>query len=172
MHGLHPDHRRTKQYYEMFPFFVHLPSLCSGVAILRANNQMNKKSKSAKKINRYVIISFGQVFHGNFGGNDSSRDITALGDPANILSRIDKLTKKERIKECLSHNQLILSSLVAKTAVTFFPELEIDRIDLKELKVGIDDFPEEIEIGLLELTKSNLRILNFEQEYLDVRKVA
>lgn len=118
-----------------------LRAIRAGVQVARLNEAMNL-SASEKRINRYILISSGEAMVGNFGGLDSSIEITALGTPVNFLSRVDDITKSPAIADRLDSGDLILSSEVKE----FVDELDIDihceHIDLDYAKIEIRDFPE------------------------------
>ena len=118
-----------------------LRAIRAGVQVARLNEAMNL-STSEKPINRYILISAGEAMVGNFGGLDSSIEITALGTPVNFLSRLDDITKSPAIADRLESGDLILSSAVKE----FVDKLEIDihceQIDLDNAEIEIRDFPE------------------------------
>ena len=62
---------------------------------------------NSQPVNRHILISFGEALVGNIGGHNSSTNITALGTPVNILSRIDEITKNDNIRSLLDTNSLI-----------------------------------------------------------------
>jgi class 3 adenylate cyclase len=93
-------------------------------------------------IKRYILISSGDAMVGNFGGLDSSVEITALGSPVNFLSRLDDISKAKGIAELLDPGDLIL----CKRSVELLQETNLDlrfqEINLKDLGLTIRDFPE------------------------------
>ena len=79
----------------------------SGIEIARINEAMNATA-TQMPIKRYILISSGEAMVGNFGGLDSSVEITALGSPVNFLSRLDDLTKAPEMGSSLEPGNLIL----------------------------------------------------------------
>ena len=61
--------------------------------IIDENKRLNKKHQSQKPISRQILVSFGEAITGNVGGALETREITALGSPINILSRVDNIAK-------------------------------------------------------------------------------
>lgn len=118
-----------------------LRAIAAGVEVSKQNETMNLSS-SHKRINRYILISAGEAMVGNFGGLDTSVEITALGTPVNFLSRVDDLTKEPGIADILVSGDLVVS----ETAKELVDELELglpfELIDLDVLNLSIRDFPE------------------------------
>lgn len=113
-------------------------------------------SGEGKQVRRFVLLSYGEAVVGNIGGSDSSRDITVLGNPANILSRIDPLTKDPSLKDRLSHADVILTE-EAFRVVSRLAQVEAVRLELAPLGVRIRDFEEEEALWLVKSTELNLK---------------
>jgi class 3 adenylate cyclase len=112
-------------------------------------NLLNEDSTA--HIKRYVLISLGQVVIGNTGGVDGSRDIAAYGDCANVLSRIDEVTKHKGIEELVSSQSIIFNSIAFDYVLTkIFPDISYREINLAEHGVELRDFPEERSIFLID----------------------
>ncbi len=114
-------------------------ALLSGIEVSRINDSINR-TLGAVEIRRYILISTGEALVGNFGGLDSSVEITALGSPVNLLSRIDDLTKSPTIAEVLEPGDLLLCENTAYYAKEMRLNFEI--LDLKKLGLEVRDFPE------------------------------
>ncbi|MBF0316265.1 MAG: hypothetical protein HQK52_22800 [Oligoflexia bacterium] len=135
----------------IFSYFDHnhcLQGLVMAVAcaavLLQENEEMNKRQESANtKIKRYVLISHGEAVVGNIGANDASREVTVLGPPANILSRIDPLTKIYEFQVLLDSSAIILTQSAVKKLTTIIPSFTFVEIFLPDIGVTIRDFPEE-----------------------------
>lgn len=130
-------------------------ALNCAIALFDQSRQMNLALSQDLRIQRYLLISFGNAVVGNVGGADGSREITVLGNPANVLSRIDELTKKPEISSMLVDDHLILSAEAANRLQHYFPNLELKWIDVHALSLTIRDFPEEKHIVLLPLHLEN-----------------
>lgn len=130
-------------------------ALSCAIALFDQSRQMNLALSQDLRIQRYLLISFGSGVVGNVGGSDGSREITVLGTPANILSRIDELTKKPEIASLLVDDHLILSAEAANQLQLYFPALELTWIDVHGLNLTIRDFPEERHIVLFPLHMAN-----------------
>jgi class 3 adenylate cyclase len=102
---------------------------------------MNATSATVK-IRRYILISSGEAMVGNFGGLDSSIEITALGSPVNFLSRVDELTKAPEIKSRIQHGDLILCAPTVNLLRELGAPLEFEELNLKDIGLTLRDFPE------------------------------
>jgi len=132
----------------LFAYFdsdsVHLNilrAMVSGIEIARVNESMNATS-AAIQIRRFILISSGEAMVGNFGGLDSSIEITALGSPVNFLSRVDELTKAPEIANLIRHGDLILCERTVSLVEEFDVPIPFEKLDLDQLKLVIRDFPE------------------------------
>jgi class 3 adenylate cyclase len=118
-----------------------LRAMLSGIEIARINESMNATAASVK-IRRYILIASGEAMVGNFGGLDSSIEITALGTPVNFLSRVDELTKTPVIASKIDTGDLILCEQTARSLCELGIDLPLQRIDLRLENLSIRDFPE------------------------------
>jgi class 3 adenylate cyclase len=134
-------------------------SLRCGMALVQKNAELNAKGRS-EPVRRFVLLSYGEAVVGNIGGQDSSREITALGPPVNILSRMDLLTKDEHASSHLRTDSVILSSSAATALGRLLPQLSMQKLDLRALNTELRDFPEEHAIWLLPVTSENLQSAN------------
>lgn len=132
----------------LFAYFdsdsVHLNilrAMVSGIEVARVNESMNATS-AAIQIRRFILISSGEAMVGNFGGLDSSIEITALGTPVNFLSRVDDLTKAPEIANLIRHGDLILCERTVMLVNEFDVPIPFEKLDLDELGLVIRDFPE------------------------------
>ena len=114
-------------------------SLLAGIEVSRINESINR-TLGAVEIRRYILISTGEALVGNFGGLDSSVEITALGSPVNLLSRIDDLTKEPKIAAILEPGDLLLCEKTASFAEKL--GLEYELVDLNRMGLKVRDFPE------------------------------
>jgi class 3 adenylate cyclase len=135
-------------------------------AALRASVQMQLETSllngrdRSHTLRRYSIVTFGNVIVGNMGGTESSRDVTALGDPANLSARLDAITKEPILSEVLSSCPLVASTEALNVVRLLFPQLLIKSVDLRELDLSIRDFPEETKLHLIPITEQNRAILD------------
>ncbi|MEQ8689925.1 MAG: hypothetical protein RIC89_03690 [Pseudomonadales bacterium] len=118
-----------------------LGALLSAYEIARINESMNASS-NREFIKRYILLSFGEAMVGNFGGLDTSIEITALGSPVNYLSRIDELTKAEGLAHRLNAGDIVYDEATHKYLLEFGLDIEHEIIDLASLGLVIRDFPE------------------------------
>jgi class 3 adenylate cyclase len=118
-----------------------LDCVAAGMMVSRLNYAMNATA-NVKSIKRYVLISCGEALVGNLGGLDSSIEITALGTPVNLLSRIDEATKAPEVAKQLAAGDLVLSEAASKMLACLAPGVIQKTIDLGKLGVSIRDFEE------------------------------
>ncbi|MGI9328720.1 MAG: adenylate/guanylate cyclase domain-containing protein [Pseudomonadales bacterium] len=118
-------------------------------------NQEQSSDDAHLKVERYILLATGEAFVGNIGGFDSSVEITALGSPVNLLSRIDEITKLEKVSEQIRSGDIIFS----QEAFSLISELglrpEIQKIDLRSMGITIRNFPEESVVYAMSPTANN-----------------
>jgi class 3 adenylate cyclase len=132
-----------------------LRAISCAIALTDQTRRMNETLPPEKRIQRYISLTYGDAVVGNIGGADSSREITVLGNPANILSRIDELTKHPTLASLLDMDHLILSAEAATQLNEEFPQLELRWIDLWSIHLTIRDFPEQRSIVLFPIHQKN-----------------
>ncbi len=131
-----------------------LRAMKSSFEIISHNKNLN--TDNAFKVKRYLILSIGQAIVGNIGGQ-TSREITSLGTPVNLVSRIDEVTKMPSFQEKVNADSLILSN-----DFKFFLRdqgFEFTEFSLKKINLEIRNFPHESNILVLDKTKQNQKIL-------------
>ncbi len=119
----------------------------SAVNIYKINEDFNSGIDEKLKIKRFILLSCGESIVGNLSGYDSAIEITAIGSPVNILSRIDELTKSVQLSEYLKSSSIIMTE-------NFFnnisqPKLNFVRIELSKYKLTLRDFPDTENIFIL-----------------------
>ncbi len=143
-------------YYDHHESRVNLiNSLIAAGSVIDINRRFNEADPHGIQIKRHVLISLGEAFVGNLGSYNSSIEITALGSPVNLLSRIDELTKSEKLQGILSADDVILDSNAAEVFKNLSLGIELRRIALGELELKIRDFPEVQEIYVVRMAKEN-----------------
>jgi class 3 adenylate cyclase len=118
-----------------------LKCVAAGMMVSRLNHDMNA-TFNTKSIKRYVLVSCGEALVGNLGGLDSSIEITALGPPVNLLSRIDEATKIPAVAMRLSAGDLVLSEAASRMVARLAPAVHQTPINLDKIGVSIRDFEE------------------------------
>ena len=125
------------------PHLNLLQAIRAAFQITEVNESQNGDTADGQKITRYILVSVGDAYVGNIGGFDSSVEITALGSPVNLLSRIDELTKEERIAAELDSGDLVLSSTAYNMMFEIGLRPFVKKLILKELGLSIRNFPDE-----------------------------
>lgn len=136
-----------------------LHATLSATAISQFNAEMNSQLPPEQRINRYILLSCGDAVVGNLSSYESAIEITAIGRPVNILSRIDELTKNETLKSKIEHGDIIMTTEVARQLKEVLPDLQLKALDLSLLSLKIRDFEEISQIYILKPTKTNLDAL-------------
>lgn len=137
------------------PHLNLLQAIRAAFQITEVNDSQNGDSASGKKITRYILLSVGDAYVGNIGGFDSSVEITALGSPVNLLSRMDELTKEEGIAAELNSGDLILSNAAYNMILEIGLRPIVKKIILKELGLSIRNFPDEECLFVMPPTEAN-----------------
>ena len=154
-------------YYDNSDYETNLiKALSSAISLYEANIKMNQHANKESQVDRHILVSTGEAVVGNLGGHASSREITAMGSPVNILDRIDQASKDQRIKRQLGSNEVILTSDAAKVLKKSRPLIQLKKIDLNELEIVVRDFPDESEIWLMPINIHNKNQLFFDLDLL------
>lgn len=144
------------------PKEAYLSALRCAGRMAAKSNEMNSDLPEKLRTNRYVLLSFGEAIVGNTGGSGSSWEITVLGPPANILSRLDSLSKIPKFASLITGPMVILTQSAGDRARAYFPGLEMRRLDLQALGLEIRDFPEESGVFLVPIHAQNRAMLSGE----------
>jgi hypothetical protein len=106
---------------------------------------------------------------GNLGGYDSSIEITALGTPVNLLSRIDELTKLPAFKENVRETDLVLCDRSAELLLELDLGCELKPLVLSTISAKIRDFEEVSQIWVMPADDENLQIITDASNYIRAR---
>jgi Adenylate cyclase, family 3 (some proteins contain HAMP domain) len=136
-----------------------LNTTLSAASISRFNSEMNESLPNDQKIKRFILVSCGDAIVGNLSSYESAIEITAIGSPVNILSRIDELTKLNPLKEQLEHGDIIMTSRFAEILSTTRPGIKLTRLDLQGLNLKVRDFEDTQSIYIFKPTKNNIEAL-------------
>ncbi|HVJ64305.1 MAG TPA: hypothetical protein VM901_03520 [Bdellovibrionota bacterium] len=146
-------------YFDDDPELSILRSAVCAYEIYAYNTDLNTVD-GYPEIRRHMIISFGEVLLGNVGGVENAREITVMGSPPNLLSRIDQLTKHPQLRTVLSPTMMILSRGAASMLEQVLEgRVKFEKIELSKYDAKIRDFPEETEIYVFEMHKKNYEIM-------------
>ena len=133
--------------------------LLAAIDIVDANERFNQERQPDSRIRRFVLVATGNAIVGNLGGFDSSIEITALGTPVNLLSRIDELTKNPLFKQHASDSDLILCSNTASLLNRLGLTWHLERLSLSDLGTTIRDFGEMDSVWVFPTDSTNRRVL-------------
>ncbi|MFK7914229.1 MAG: adenylate/guanylate cyclase domain-containing protein [Pseudomonadales bacterium] len=135
-----------------------LLSAVAAMEIARLNQDMNRTFSSVT-IKRYVLLASGEAVVGNLGGAGSSIEITALGSPVNLLSRIDEATKAPRLSAILEQGDLITTKEFSAELDRLVVGIEKELISISDLGVELRDFPEVTSLILIKPSDHNYQLL-------------
>lgn len=139
-----------------YPEINAMRALASGLEIARRNQDLNE-TYSEESIRRYVLISTGEAIVGNLGGLDSSIEITALGNPVNLLSRLDELTKDDALASKIRFNEIVLSPDAYEEIRAHVDMVEVREICLADICLQVRDFPEVRSVYIVQAIDENIR---------------
>jgi class 3 adenylate cyclase len=146
------------------PYVNLIHCISSGFEITEANNRFNDDQRLETRIHRHVLIANGDAIVGNLGGYDSSIEITALGSPVNLLSRIDEITKLPRFKELVQESDLVVCPTTAQLLGHLALGCTLLPLDLEKVGARIRDFEEVDTLWLLPTTVDNKAIISSAEE--------
>jgi class 3 adenylate cyclase len=134
--------------------------LLAAIAIVDTNAQLKEADEGRTTAGgRYVLVSTGDAVVGNLGGYESSIEITALGSPVNLLSRIDELAKNPSFRKCAHERDLVLCPHTATLLQRLELPWHIERLAVAELGTSIRDFEEIDSVWLFSSDEHNRRML-------------
>jgi class 3 adenylate cyclase len=146
--------------------------LLAAFDIVEANSRFNRSNPQQISIRRYVLVSTGSAEVGNLGGTDSSIEITAVGEPVDLLSRLDGLTKNSRFRERVRETDLILCPSTGERLRQTAFDWHMQRVPLAELDLGVRDFEEVDAVWALATDEHNRRALLAAERSLEERRAA
>jgi class 3 adenylate cyclase len=147
-------------YFDLEPQHCLVNALLCASQLSEENRKMNDLDEKSSPVRRFMVLSAGMATVGNIGGGKSAREVTCLGTPANIVARIDEITKVPQFMEAMGEANVILSRQFAQLLKIHFPTIPLTPLDLKTLSVTIRSFEEETVVYRFEVNSATLAILN------------
>ena len=148
------------------PYVNLIHCISSGFEISDANRRFNEAQRAETRIHRYVLIANGDAIVGNLGGYDSSIEITALGSPVNLLSRIDEVTKLPEFRARVDETHLVLCPSTADLLEHLALGCQLSPLSLNDIGAVVRDFEEMTTLWLLPTNTENRTIVQSAQEYV------
>lgn len=149
------------------PYINLIRTIQAGLSLVEANQRLNEMNSPDIAIKRFVLISSGRAVVGNIGGFDSSVEITALGPPVNLLSRLDELTKHPTFQEVATERDLIICARSAELLSSLDISVEITELRLSDLGLKIRDFEEMASVWLMPTSELNHAALHKASRYVE-----
>lgn len=148
-------------------------ALKSAIRLVEINIAHNTLHPSLM-VKRHTLLSYGPAIVGNLSSNHSAIEISAIGTPVNLLSRVDEVSKLDAFKKHLSEIDIVMSEEAYKETLKLYPNVEIKTISLDSIKVKIRSFSEVTHLYILPVNAYNRAIImdNVSLPLLDMRKVA
>ncbi len=119
-----------------------LNSFKTANVVLKENILHNDSQQNNSKVTRYIILDHGPAICGNLGGANSSREITALGEPVNRSARIDEVTKSRVLRGLFGTQAIIYSEQYVQALKNAGFTADFELVDLEKLNLKIRDFEE------------------------------
>lgn len=134
-------------------------TLRAAIEVRNINMEHNKDLPKELKIIRFILISAGDAIVGNLSGYDSSIEISAIGQPINLLSRIDEITKQESIRNLLSEGDIIMDPIFLKSALEIYPTLDYILLPINYINIQIRNFENIKDLYILPVSKKNYQLI-------------
>jgi class 3 adenylate cyclase len=131
----------------------------SAVELSMLNAEMNQSVPAEMRVTRFILVACGEAIVGNLSGYNSSIEITAIGQPVNLLSRLDEVTKIKSLRDNLIVGDIILVPEIYIKLKSIYNDIDVTMISLESLNIKVRDFEDVKEIYTLPLTKKNHRII-------------
>ena len=158
----------------LFAYFDHksvhlnlVRAILSGLEVAKVNEDQNQ-SFEGSDIQRYILISTGEAIVGNIGGFDSSVEITALGSPVNLLSRIDELTKHPKLQEHLNSSDIVICERSLQLLRELHLNPDLTTMDLDAMGLTVRNFPDVKRIHTMRPSPKNIKL--FHDFYANLNK--
>lgn len=134
-----------------------LQGLKSAVESFFSEKIRNKNKRSEE---RFFILTYGDAIIGNMASK-RHHELTIMGKPANLASRIDEITKNPEIKiKILANDCIIIDEESKKALCTFADGWEFFDINLSSIGEKIRSFDEESNLYLFNCSKKNIDLVN------------
>ncbi len=157
-------------YDDTNPYVNLIHCISSGLEIASTNRRFNDHQTADTRVRRHVLIANGDAIVGNLGGYDSSIEITALGSPVNLLSRIDEITKLARFKQLVQESDLVLCPTTARLLEHLAMGCTMVPLELDKIGARIRDFEEITTLWLLPAISENYSRILSAQEYIEANQ--
>jgi class 3 adenylate cyclase len=149
------------------PYVNLVRCVCSGLEISQTTHRQDQLEPFESVTKRHILISNGIAVVGNLGGYDSSIEITALGSPVNLLSRIDEVTRTSKFNGIARETDVILCPDTSRLLSHLALGVTMTSIDIWALGVRIRDFEEMQHVWILPNTPENRQMMTAAREYID-----
>jgi len=107
--------------------------LSAAYEIVEANARFNQTNAFGLNIRRYLLVSTGTARVGNLGGLDTSIEISAEGQPVDLLGQMDQLTKSPQFREHVNETDIVLCPESANLVRQSGLECHLRQISLLQL---------------------------------------
>ncbi len=142
-------------------------ALQSAIRLVELNMAHNLHCSRQLKIKRHTLMSFGPAVVGNLNSNLSSIEISAIGTPVNILSRMDELVKREDFQRHLEEIDIVMPKATALEILKIHPTLEFKLIDLQSLNLAMRNFADETILYVLPAHEINKKIMSQQRGFAE-----
>jgi class 3 adenylate cyclase len=149
----------------MFAYFDDVSIYSNLVRCLMAAFELANSSNQHRELGdprgpgQNILVSTGRAIVGNIGGYESSIEITALGSPVNLLSRIREVTKTPQFSNYASDRDIVVCPNTAKLLEELQLSWRLRRLKVAELGTKIRDFEEIDSVWVFAVDAQNRRLL-------------
>ena len=145
----------------LFAFFegsenAPLDALLCAMKLTEANSNLNQSIDPKYRVVRYALLSFGSATVGNIGGTESSREFTVMGEPANILSRVDEMTKKGPFASLIKVPSIIMTNEYVAELRRLGVMGSLVEVNLSSLNLAIRDYEDQGSVFILPVTEETV----------------
>lgn len=134
-------------------------ALKSAVRLVEINIAHNSLYPEAMMVKRHTLLSFGPAVVGNLSTHRSAIEISAIGTPVNLLSRIDEVSKLEAFKKHLDEIDIVMSEEAYQQVIKLYPDLQLREVNLDSMKIKIRSFSEVKKLHILPVNAYNRSII-------------
>jgi len=133
--------------------------LSAACEIVEANARFNQTNSFGLNIRRYLLVSTGTARVGNLGGLDTSIEISAEGQPVDLLGQMDQLTKTSHFREHVNETDVVLCPESANLVCQSGLACQLRQISLLQLGVPSFSLRGVEALWVLPMTEINKQVL-------------
>jgi class 3 adenylate cyclase len=146
-------------YFDDVSIYSNLVRCLMAALELANGSDQHREFQDRRGPGQNILVSTGRAIVGNIGGYESSIEITALGSPVNLLSRIREVTKTPQFSNYASNSDIVVCPNTAKLLEELQLPWRLSRLKVTELGTRIRDFEEIDSVWVFAVDTHNRRLL-------------